>query len=186
MHSVCASCRCCNAQQHRASCRSRDEKALEHLLHIHLLHIHFLIWQQRRSQASDPPCFSHGFCSPCTPCVLRNQSHSTPCVPIHLQTRLSVWSPCPPATSTRHTCCVKAATVFSWGRSTASACRSMQSISAKAFTISEGGPSEQIPKYAPFLHLKRVYSQPLHVIGTISALECTWFYTLPEHMLRFV
>eukprot|EP00983_Pelagomonas_calceolata_P055013 1143940-Pelagomonas_calceolata.AAC.1 len=59
-----------------------------------------------------------------------------------------------------------------------------------AVTISTGkyqrGLSEQIPKYAPFLHLKCVNSQPLHVIEPIFTLKCSWRYKLPKHMLKFV
>eukprot|EP00983_Pelagomonas_calceolata_P051380 1142381-Pelagomonas_calceolata.AAC.6 len=29
------------------------------------------------------------------------------------------------------------------------------------------------------------HSQPLHLIGTILALKCSWRSKLPEHMLRF-
>eukprot|EP00983_Pelagomonas_calceolata_P037521 1136364-Pelagomonas_calceolata.AAC.2 len=43
--------------------------------------------------------------------------------------------------------------------------------------------AEHVPKYAPFLHLKCAHSQPLHLVGTILALECSWHYKLPEHML---
>eukprot|EP00983_Pelagomonas_calceolata_P070842 1150954-Pelagomonas_calceolata.AAC.1 len=30
------------------------------------------------------------------------------------------------------------------------------------------------------------HSQPLHLIGTILALKCSWCYKLSGHMLRFV
>eukprot|EP00983_Pelagomonas_calceolata_P051841 1142589-Pelagomonas_calceolata.AAC.3 len=34
--------------------------------------------------------------------------------------------------------------------------------------------------------LKCAHPQPLHLIGTTVALECSWRYKLPEHVLRFV
>eukprot|EP00983_Pelagomonas_calceolata_P041921 1138260-Pelagomonas_calceolata.AAC.1 len=37
--------------------------------------------------------------------------------------------------------------------------------------------SEHVPKYAPFLHLECAHSQPLHLIGTILALKCSWRQT---------
>eukprot|EP00983_Pelagomonas_calceolata_P093011 1157729-Pelagomonas_calceolata.AAC.6 len=34
--------------------------------------------------------------------------------------------------------------------------------------------AKHVPKYAPFSHLKRAHSQPLHLIGTILALKSSW------------
>eukprot|EP00983_Pelagomonas_calceolata_P007444 243273-Pelagomonas_calceolata.AAC.1 len=47
----------------------------------------------------------------------------------------------------------------------------------------ERGLSENMPKYAPFLHLKCARPQPFDPIGTMFALKCSWRYKLPEHML---
>eukprot|EP00983_Pelagomonas_calceolata_P124094 1161073-Pelagomonas_calceolata.AAC.1 len=58
-----------------------------------------------------------------------------------------------------------------------------QPFSHKSTELGQRGLSERIPKYAPFLHLKCVHSQPLHMIGAILALKCSWRYKLPEHML---
>eukprot|EP00983_Pelagomonas_calceolata_P012235 391106-Pelagomonas_calceolata.AAC.8 len=47
------------------------------------------------------------------------------------------------------------------------------------------GLSEHVPEHAPLLHLNCAHSQPLHLIGTVLALKCSWRYKLPEHMHRF-
>eukprot|EP00983_Pelagomonas_calceolata_P056986 1144878-Pelagomonas_calceolata.AAC.3 len=46
------------------------------------------------------------------------------------------------------------------------------------------GPTEHVPKYAPFLHSKCTHPQPLHLIGAVLAVQCSWHYKLPEHVLR--
>eukprot|EP00983_Pelagomonas_calceolata_P085202 1156506-Pelagomonas_calceolata.AAC.2 len=51
---------------------------------------------------------------------------------------------------------------------------------------SQMGLPQHVPKYAPFLPFKCAHPQPLHLIGTIFAKQCSegWHYKLPEHMLR--
>eukprot|EP00983_Pelagomonas_calceolata_P075009 1152809-Pelagomonas_calceolata.AAC.2 len=62
----------------------------------------------------------------------------------------------------------------------------MASLKGSLLGNFQRGLSENMPKYAPFSHLKCAHPQPFDLIGTSFALKCSWHYKLPEHMLRFV